>query len=264
MKTAVIEVLNLPKAGKTTGPDHRIALYSMLQSLPPSLITSPEVVSSVPTLLTKETNDPAIEALGSSLSSHLSFQLRGDKPLLPPVTTAIVRELANTKPQIRRAFYSAVGDAIWSLESLETEASVALIKAILPVLETSLKNVSANPVGAVAGPLEAYVAVALLLGPLKRSGKHGKSLNPDLKGVSLIAITDPVISQNPIIQSLSIASPKPSFLLLDKVYQKVSDTDELTWLLRAIQTTIPFLSEELSKNAPLRYVVCPSSARVNI
>jgi hypothetical protein len=64
-----------------------------------------------------------------------------------------------------------------------------------------------------------------------------------------------VISQNPIIQSLSITAPKPSFLLLDKVYQKVTDEEELTWLLRAIQTVIPFLSEELPKNTPLRYVV---------
>jgi hypothetical protein len=173
LKSAVVEVLSLPKAGKTTGPDHRIALYMMLQSLPPSPATSPEVVSSVPTLMTKETNDPAMEALSSALSSHLSFQLRGNEAVSAPVTNMIVKELANTKPQVRRAFYSAVGGAIWSLDSLENEASAALIKVILPVLGTSLTNVSANPVGAIAGPLEGYIAIALLLGPLKRSGKHG-------------------------------------------------------------------------------------------
>lgn len=181
LKNAVIEVLSLPKVGKTAGPDHRIALYIMLQSLPPSPTVSFEVVSSVPVLLTKETNDPAIEALGSALTSHLSFQLRSEKGLPAPATAAIVKELTNTKPQIRRAFYSAVGGAIWSLESLETEASAQLIKAILPVLEASLKNVSANPVGAAAGPLEGYVAIALLLGPLKRSGKYGNFLNPKPK-----------------------------------------------------------------------------------
>lgn len=73
-----------------------------------------------------------------------------------------------------------------------------------------------------------------------------------------MVISDSVIFANPIIQSLSVAAPKSSFLLLDKVYQKVSDAEELIWLLRAIQTTIPFLSEELSKNAPLRYAVWPS------
>lgn len=181
LKSAVIEVLSLPKVGKTTGPDHRITLYTMLQSLPSSSTVSAEFVSSVPTLLTKETSDLAIEALGSALSSHLSFQLRGNEAMPASVTTAIVKELANNKPQVRRAFYSAVGGAIWFLESLETEASAALVKVILPVLETSLKNVSANPIGAAAGPLEGYVAIALLLGPLKRSGKHGNSLNLKLK-----------------------------------------------------------------------------------
>lgn len=181
LKSAVIEVLSLPKVGKTAGQDHRIALYTMLQSLPSSSIVSPEVVSSTPALLTKETSDPAIEALGSALSSHLAFQLGGNDALPTSVATVIVKELANTKPQIRRAFYSTVGGAIWSLESLETKASAALIKAIIPALETSLKNVSANPVGAAAGPLEGYVAVALLLGPLKRSGAHGNPIDPKPK-----------------------------------------------------------------------------------
>ena len=178
LKNAVVEVLSLPKAGKSTGPDHRVALYTMLQSLPPSPATSPEVVTSAPALLVKETSDPAITALASAFSSHLSYQLRVDEVIPAPVTNMIAKELANAKPPIRRAFYSAVGGAIWSFDSLETEASAALIKVILPALETSLKNVSSNPIGAVAGPLEGYVAVALLLGPLKRSGKHGNSSSP--------------------------------------------------------------------------------------
>jgi len=173
LESVVAEVLSLPKAGKTAGPDHRVALYTMLQSLPPSPATSPEIVSSVPALLIKETNDLAIAVLGSALSSHLSYQLRGSEALPVPVASSIVKELANAKPPIRRAFYSAVGGAIWGLDSLENEVFAALVKAILPALETSLKNVSANPIGAAAGPLEGYVAVALLLGPLKRSGKHG-------------------------------------------------------------------------------------------
>jgi len=181
LESVVTEVLSLPRAGKTAGPDHRVALYTMLQSLPPSPTTSPEVVSSAPALLIKETNDPAIAALGSAFSSHLSYQLRGSGALPVPVTSSIVKELANAKPPVRRAFYSAVGGAIWALDSLENEASAALVKAILPALETSLKNVSANPIGAAAGPLEGYVAVALLLGPLKRSGKHGNSYIPRLK-----------------------------------------------------------------------------------
>ena len=175
LQGTVVEVLSLPKAGKTTGPDHRVALYTMLQALPPSPTTSSEIISSVPALLIKETNDPAIAALGSALSSHLSHQLRGDESLPAPVLSSIVKELVNAKPPIRRAFYSAVGGAIWSLDSLENAASAALIKAILPALETSLRNVSANPIGVAAGPLEGYIATALLLGPLKRSGKHGNS-----------------------------------------------------------------------------------------
>ena len=78
-----------------------------------------------------------------------------------------------------------------------------------------------------------------------------------VRRVRLTIISESVISGNPTIQSLSAAAPKPSFLFLDKVYQKLSDEVELNWLLRAVQSTIPYLSEDLSKNDLLRYATGP-------
>src|ERR1700736_1373712 len=48
---AVSELLALPKAGKTAGPDHRIALYSMLSTLTPSFSISSSISSTVPPLV---------------------------------------------------------------------------------------------------------------------------------------------------------------------------------------------------------------------
>ena len=45
---------------------------------------------------------------------------------------------------------------------------------------------------------------------------------------------------------------KPSFLLWDRIYQKITDEDEERWLLRAIDVSLLYFSEELSKNENLR------------
>lgn len=46
---------------------------------------------------------------------------------------------------------------------------------------------------------------------------------------------------------------KPSFLLWDKVYQKVNEEDA-AWLLRAVDLALPRLESELAKHLHLRYV----------
>ena len=48
-------------------------------------------------------------------------------------------------------------------------------------------------------------------------------------------------------QTLLAAGAKPSFLLWDKVYQKVNDILDETWLLHASEEVIPFFKDELLK-----------------
>lgn len=71
--------------------------------------------------------------------------------------------------------------------------------------------------------------------------------------------TEDVISRNITVQSI-VSSPKPSFLLWDKVYQKLTTVEEETWLLRASESAAIFFNVQLTKNelarcAPLRFIV---------
>ncbi|KAI0077211.1 ARM repeat-containing protein [Panus rudis PR-1116 ss-1] len=227
---ALTELLTLPKAGKTAGPDHRVTLYTMISSLVPSRAISPKVIQALPALLTKETHDAAVSILSTGLSPHLALCLREDITLPADAVSVIVKELNSAKPVIRRAFVTSVGNALWDLGELSTSTSHKFAQDILPALESSLKTVSANPVSAPAGPLEGYVAVALLLGPYARSRKF-----------------DDAISRNATVQSLMTTGSKPSFLLWDKVYQKLSGDDEV-WLLRAVERALLHPSTQLDKN----------------
>ena len=72
LETAVSEILTLPLAGKTTGVDHRITLYTMLTMLPNHDAVSVTLVNALPTLIVKETNDVAISLLVRTLPTHLN------------------------------------------------------------------------------------------------------------------------------------------------------------------------------------------------
>ncbi|CDO72622.1 hypothetical protein BN946_scf184985.g41 [Trametes cinnabarina] len=232
---ATNELLSLPKAGKTSGPDHRVGLYSMLGAVRPSQPVSSTTLQIGLPLLAKETHDAAVTVLAGSLTPHLAWSLRSNSPVPSDSAALIAKEMNSSKPLARRAFCSMVGNAFWQLEKVESPASIAFAKAVMPSLETNLKTVAANPVTAPAGPVEAYIATAILLGPLSRSKQF-----------------DEVITGNATIQSITAAGSKPSFLLWDKVYQKLSGEDEELWLLRAVEAVLPFFKDEFLRNEQSR------------
>lgn len=238
LSLAVTELLALPKTGKTSGPDHRAALYSMLALLPPSSVVSESIVQTATPLLAKETHEVAVSFLASALPSHVSFLLKNNKSLSTEVTGIVLKEMGSLKPPIKRAFCLLAGSAIWGSELKDSDVSEAVrvfAKGIIPALENALKNVSGNPLNASGGVLEAYIAVALLLGPLSKYGEFNH-----------------VISKNPVLQAISTVSVKPSFLLWDKVYQKATDPEDEKWLLRATDAALLFFKAEATKNESLR------------
>jgi hypothetical protein len=59
--------------------------------------------------------------------------------------------------------------------------------------------------------------------------------------------------RNATVQAI-VSPSKPSFLVWDKVYQKLTDVEEETWLLRAVESTATFFSAEVIEAEQLRFV----------
>ncbi|KXN82440.1 Translational activator gcn1 [Leucoagaricus sp. SymC.cos] len=187
-------------------------------------------------LLAKEPNEGATAALASSLGAHVIFLLKNDSDKLKDVTQLLVKEMNNTRPAVKRAFVSLAGEIFYEGgDFLEGEKGVAFAKALEPAFETSLKNVSGNAINNPAGAFEGYVAIAVLLGPLLRPGQFSD-----------------MISKNAVIGAIATSSAKPSFLLWDRVYQKVTEETEEKWLLRALEVSLKYFQKDLKKNAVLR------------
>jgi hypothetical protein len=173
-EAALTELLKLVQAGKAIGPDRKI-LYTMFSVLNSSEQLSPVMIKSAPALLAKETNEAALPVLASSLAPHLIFYLRENLPVPDEILNLLVVEMQNSKPILRRAFVSLVGEVFWTLGDLATTSAATLARAVFTAFESSLRSMATNPLNASAGPVEGYVAVATLLGPFSRSGIFGSS-----------------------------------------------------------------------------------------
>ncbi|KAF8627766.1 hypothetical protein AX17_006131 [Amanita inopinata Kibby_2008] len=240
LPVAVTELLSLPKAGKSAGPDHRVALYSMLSYITPKPNLSAELIQTVTPLLAKDaqTNEQATTVLAFVLAPHVAMLLQPstEAPLPTETTSLIAKEMNNAKSGIKRAFCTLAGSVLLEGDViLTTEKGISFAKSLLPSFEACLKTASSTALTASGGPLEGYIAISVLLGPFARSGKF-----------------DDAITGNSIIHSITAISVKPSFLLWDKVYQKVTDREDEKWFLRACDAALQCFKSELAKNELLR------------
>lgn len=220
------EVLALPKTGKSASAEHRVALFNMTKSIPPSDEVSVLIIDTLAPIVAKENNEPALVALSDNLRPHLGHILTSSVSLSSSTLAALAKELNSSKTSTRRALSSGVGAAAWQDASFSPEGE-KLLAALAPALETNLVSASANTPANPTGFLEGYVAAALALGPLAKVPGTEK------------------LTKSSSLSSLLVAAPKPSFLLNDKAYAKLpSDTDR-EWLLRCLEAVTIAQSKKL-------------------
>lgn len=236
VKRLATEAISALKGGKASTPEQRATLFEILFFVYPSEEVSPACVEGVVAMLPKETAEISMQAAGAALRKHLAWCLRNDKSTSAAVTQALSKELSNIKINLRKAMCDAIGGLLWDLSEPTdaTPAAKAFGEALLPSLETNLKTASTNTLTNPAGPLEGYVAAAVIEGRLSAWG--------------IRKATD-LISSNPILQGLLAVSPKPSFLLWDKVYRKLSTRTEETWLSRCLEGVVTSRTKALEGNA---------------
>ncbi|GAK66330.1 ARM repeat-containing protein [Moesziomyces antarcticus] len=227
-KTAVVdELIAILKGGKAATPEARSSIYAMLSSVAPGeAAKSSAIVDVVVSLLAKEAQEAAMHAAVSCITTHLRWMLiHANTPPPAAVSAALVKELQNSKVPIRKAVCLAIGELFWSMDdaSHATPAARAFAESLLPGFEANLKNASTNPLTAVGGPLEGYIATAVLEDRLAKFGSDK---------------IDAVLTKNAALEGILVVDPKPSFLLAEKVFRKIASPDEEIWLSRALQAVV--------------------------
>lgn len=211
------------RQGKTTSADHRTTLYTLLAAFPPSAKLSPEISSTVLGALAKETTEHTVVAMSRALSVHLPQALLADAAVPAPQAAALVKMMADTKPVLRRLAQVMVGNVFWALRQADadaTEAEKAFATALWPGFEASLKTVTTSMLNSPSGPLEGYVAVAVL-----KSRAHKWQVKK----------IDDAMAANATLQTLGQTGAKPNFFLYDKVWRKATTPEDGTWLAHALE-----------------------------
>ncbi|KAH7091864.1 translational activator GCN1 [Auriculariales sp. MPI-PUGE-AT-0066] len=223
--TAQDEILSTLRGGKTGGADHRATLYAMLAYARPSTgEESVRFVTELLALLPKESSDANAPLLVRLAAPHARAALQADRPLDAAVW---VKEVTNGRPAVRKALVEVLGDIFWTIEG-ESGASTQFAEALAPALAALATK--SDP----AAQLETYVAFAVLLGRGALQAvwaKHAPALT--------------VVLGTPA---------KPGYLVLEKIYTKLTTVEEERWLLRALQASITAFEKDLeAKSAsPLR------------
>ncbi|ODO11508.1 hypothetical protein I350_00288 [Cryptococcus amylolentus CBS 6273] len=228
------EIIALPKAGKTASPEHRAILFAMLSEIPVSDAASSVVVDVLPTLVAKEANEAAFQALGAALGHHLAHTFTSNKALAAASSQALVKELGATKIATRRGLSSAVGQAIWTVGSTGQQFSVEgekTISALVPALENNLKAAAACLPANPAGFLEGYVALSLALGALK-----GMPAADKLNG-------------SPVMDGILAVAPKPSFVLNSNIHLRLPAAEDELWLLRSLEGVVATQGSKINTDA---------------
>lgn len=183
--------------------------------------------------------------MSAALAKHVPAVLLSNTPIPGPQISSLVKGMADTKPPLRRIHCQTVGNIFWALPSTAvdeqpiTDAMVSFAEGVLPGLEGALKTITANTLNSPAGPLEGYVAVAVLKGRLQNYSSS-KKLNESIQA-------------NQTLQQLGLsAGAKPNFFLLDKLYKKIATKEEGIWFVHALESFFKVHESRIAKDEAVR------------
>lgn len=214
------------KTNKTASPEQRVALCQMLDSLEKaskgSIAILNEIVACICASLAKETNEPALKASLQTLTDAAKILILQDVDCSKTAGSLLAKGMSDAKANVRRQYLGAAGDLMWTLAGNRLDAEHApaksLAQALLPGLETALKSAAA---GAVGSAVEGWIAVSVLCGPAAAwfPSKLSAASQSTLSG-------------------LLAGGAKPSFLLAEKGYRKLTNADDEVWLVRALESVL--------------------------
>lgn len=206
---------------------------------------SPLIVRSLQLLFAKETNELAISALIDALMAHQDILLKNDTAPENTISKLISSGLADKRAKIKSGWAVASSGIIWRANNGAgtTPALVTFSKSISKSLFLLFNEVASNPVQASqSGTITAGYAIgAVSLGRWLQWQDPQLSI---LKRNSVLILVQLVKSQG--ILNITVAiSPKPSFLLNERIYTKLTAERDQFWAINALEAAAMTMLTEM-------------------
>ena len=235
--TAVTKTLT---SGKVSSGEHRVVTFNALSALAqtedPSI--SEKALEGYFTMITKESNEQAMAAAIDGAGRHLTVLIYNDaycqqhKDAVSKTVKTSSEGLKSAKPAARKNWAVAFGNTVWAKRE-PSETLSTNVMSYLQNLFTTFNKVVDKPLVWKDGPLEAYILIGAVSGRIQQWPSLPES------------VTD-LLKKNKYPEgSLLTTSPKPSFLLWDRIYTKAITPGEGLWLVRALTSVFGQESQAL-------------------
>ncbi|KAK9468030.1 armadillo-type protein [Lipomyces arxii] len=212
------ELLTPLTTSKITAADQRAMYAAALTAFPRSSSLAKTVPAGLVSLAAKEINEPATAAIVNAIYYHTQTGLDANVAVDKPVWDAILKGLTDKRQNLRRYWISGFGELVFSGPVKPIgDAAAELYLAAVPALLETWKEVIANPTATVQSKL--VVAGFVIVAICSR-----------LK-------TESALTKAKIVETALTIAPKPSFLMFDRVYTKLTTKEEQTWAVRALRAT---------------------------
>ncbi|KAF9937443.1 translational activator of GCN4 [Mortierella alpina] len=214
----VTEMTKQLTTGKVSSPDYRGIFYDCLGTTAATMsdAVSTKALAGLTTMTSKESNETAVTFGIDASILHLKVLLATGKDI-PEVTAGVkagVAALGSARASLRKTWARGMGALIWNAEY--APAAAKHVSPFMAPLISAFNNIQKAPLTYKDGPLEGYVAVAAAY----RLAKDGDA------------------SARQLIKSALAIQPKPSLVLLDKVYTKLTTAEEGVWFVHALEALV--------------------------
>ncbi|EKD13892.1 uncharacterized protein L3040_005495 [Drepanopeziza brunnea f. sp. 'multigermtubi'] len=251
------EVLSPLKAGKLASAEQRAYYADMLTILPPSEVTVTHVAPAMAVIAGKEANEAALHSETLTLLHYVIWGLLNDLDIDKQVIDAFVKGLSDKKVPVKKLWAIRLGELFWSTSDADTWKFKfsKLAESTIPALMTTWQEVTANPLAAAQSGL---VTSAYVLTAISTSRLH---LCSNVK-------VETALKKAQIEQHALTVEPKPSYLLNQRIYAKLSSDDDFKWFIRALSSVSKGLAGVESDSAVAAawsqatiFCVCSSSIK---
>lgn len=220
------DILGPLASSKINVAEQRTLHSRMLGFLPYDVVRSATICTTLAMVVSKESNETALNAETAALAEHISSLLAAASEDIDQnlglVTNAFSKGLSDKRPAIRKTWVISTGDVLWRLkiQSVDTHIGSRFVDAVAPKLWDCFDDVIANlHASALSGlAVVAYIVVATydfimahclseqVIARGRKSEVHGQSFG---------------------------TNPKSS-ILNHRIYTKLSGDDETRWVIRAL------------------------------
>ncbi|KAH6560638.1 hypothetical protein BASA62_010347 [Batrachochytrium salamandrivorans] len=223
----VVDIIVKAMSAKSPLPDHRVLFFSMLAHLPStSAALSGKIISVIPSLVAKESNDlvmvAALSAFGNHVSAYLSHN-KCDAQVIAGASFFLISGIKDLKSGVRKAHLSAIAVLVQHPQNFSSfgQGVIGLIDALIGLTEKAqaagialLDLKKDTPTFA-----EACISVQFIIAALQSNEALG------------LSIFDHLASKKFFGTILALSSPK-AFLFSERLYGKllVSCEEQLAFL----------------------------------